>query len=54
MTVLLRLVDCDEESLAQRIADAQADLPADCVVSRFTYWYTCRPPVHEAVVLAPR
>ena len=24
--------------------------PPDCVVLRFTYWYTARPPVHEAVV----
>jgi hypothetical protein len=53
MTVLLRLIDCDETSLSRRVAAAQADLPQGCVVTRFTYWYTSRPPVHEALVLAP-
>jgi hypothetical protein len=53
MTVLLRIVDCDEDSLARRVEEAQAGLPPGCVVSRFTYWYTSRPPVHEAVLLAP-
>ena len=53
MTVLLRLIDSDEQSLTRRVAAAQLDLPDDCVVTRFTYWYTSRPPVHEALVLAP-
>ena len=43
MTVLLRLIDSDERSLARRVAAAQQDLPDGCVVTRFTYWYTSRP-----------
>jgi hypothetical protein len=47
---VMRLVDGDEGSLSRRLARALATLPSDCTVLRFTYWYTARPPVHEAVV----
>ena len=47
---VLRLIDGDEGSLSRRLSRALAGLPADCTVLRFTYWYTARPPVHEAVV----
>ena len=46
----MRLVDGDEGSLRRRLARALDSLPSDCTVLRFTYWYTARPPVYEAVV----
>ncbi len=50
----VRLVDGDERALDARVAKVVAALGAGCAVSRFTYWYTGRPPVHEAVVQLPR
>jgi hypothetical protein len=47
---VVRLIDGDEGSLSRRLARALAGLPPGCTVLRFTYWYTARPPVHEAVV----
>ena len=47
---VVRLIDGDEGSLSRRLARVLATLPTDCTVLRFTYWYTARPPVHEAVV----
>jgi hypothetical protein len=47
---VVRLIDGDESSLSSRVARLLAVLPPDCTVRRFTYWYTGRPPVHEAVV----
>lgn len=52
MEQVARIVDADALSLDARIARALA-LDAECVVARFTYWYTGRPPVHEAIVLRP-
>lgn len=52
MEEVTRLVDGDLEMLEERVARALED-GAECVVARFTYWYTSRPPVHEAVVLRP-
>jgi len=46
----MRIVDSDEASLARRIEAALAVLGGDHVVSRFTLWYTTRPPVHHAVL----
>ena len=46
----MRIVDGDLASLEERVRRAMDD-GAECVVARFTYWYTSRPPVHEAVVL---
>ena len=48
----MRIVDSDEASLAQRVEAALALLGGDHVVSRFTLWYTTRPPVHQAVLRA--
>jgi hypothetical protein len=53
MEQVARLIDADAASLAVRVSRAlQQD--ADCVVTRFTYWYTGRPPVYEAIVLRRR
>ena len=46
----MRIVDGDLDSLEDRLRWAMDD-GAECIVARFTYWYTSRPPVHEAVVL---
>ncbi len=48
----MRLVDSDEQSLATRVEAALALLGGQPVVSRFTLWYTTRPPVHHAVLRA--
>jgi hypothetical protein len=52
MTEILRIVDSDERSLAARVEAALAALGGRPVVSRFTLWYTTRPPVHQAVLRA--
>ena len=52
MEEVTRIVDGDLEMLEERVARALED-GAECVVARFTYWYTSRPPVHEAVVMRP-
>jgi hypothetical protein len=52
MQEIMRLVDSDERSLAVRVEAALARLGGEPVVSRFTLWYTTRPPVHHAVLLS--
>jgi hypothetical protein len=52
MQEIMRLVDTDERSLAVRVDAALALLGGQPVVSRFTLWYTTRPPVHHAVLHA--
>jgi hypothetical protein len=52
MQEIMRIVDSDEASLAKRVEDALAVLGGRHVVSRFTLWYTTRPPVHHAVLRA--
>lgn len=52
MQEIMRLVDSDEQSLAVRVEAALALLGGQPVVSRFTLWYTTRPPVHHAVLRA--
>ncbi|MBI5105343.1 MAG: hypothetical protein HZB46_10260 [Solirubrobacterales bacterium] len=55
MDHVMRLVDGDEASLERRVAALLATLPAGSRAAYFTYWYTSRPPVHEATVQpAPR
>ena len=46
----MRIVDSDERSLAARVETAVAALGGQAIVSRFTLWYTTRPPVHQAVL----
>lgn len=47
---VVRIIDGDEGSLTSRVARVLAVLGPECTVLRFTYWYTGRPPVYEAVV----
>jgi hypothetical protein len=47
----IRIVDGDERSLARRVERALAQLPGGARVAHFTYWYTGRPPMHEATVM---
>jgi hypothetical protein len=52
MEQLARLIDGDAASLDARVLRAlERDGAAGCLVSRFTYWYTGRPPVYEALLL---
>ena len=48
----MHIVDSDERSLAARVDAAVAALGGEAIVSRFTLWYTTRPPVHQAVLRA--
>jgi hypothetical protein len=53
MEPVARLIDGDLSSLELRVTKALA-VALDggaCRVARFTYWYTGRPPVHEAILL---
>jgi hypothetical protein len=50
---VLRIVDGDERSLARRVDLVLSGLPDGARVDRFTYWYTGRPPLHEATVSPP-
>jgi hypothetical protein len=52
MQEIMRIVDSDERSLAARVEAALAVLGGQPIVSRFTLWYTTRPPVHHAVLRA--
>jgi hypothetical protein len=51
MQEIMRIVDSDERSLAVRVEAALAVLGPHAV-TRFTLWYTTRPPVHHAVLRA--
>ena len=53
MEQLQQIIDGDLASLEQRITRAIEHGPLECVVARFTYWYTGRPPVYEALVFRP-
>jgi len=48
----MRIMDSDERALAVRVEAAIAHIAGPLVVSRFTTWYTTRPPVHHAVLRA--
>jgi hypothetical protein len=50
MQEIMRIVDSDERALAARVEAAVAALGGQAIVSRFTLWYTTRPPVHQAVL----
>lgn len=51
MEPVARLIDGDRTSLELRVNKALALDGGACRVARFTYWYTGRPPVHEAILL---
>ena len=50
MTEILRIVDGDLRSLEARVATQVAALARPLSVSWYTLWYTCRPPLHGAVL----
>jgi len=50
---VVRIVDGDERSLQRRVDLALSGLPDGSRVDHFTYWYTGRPPLHEATVSPP-
>jgi hypothetical protein len=52
MQEIMRIVDSDERSLTARVEAALARIGGRAVVSRFTLWYTTRPPAHTAVLRA--
>jgi len=54
MERLAHLIDADAFSLDARLLVALDRAGGECVVQRFTYWYTGRPPLYEAVVLGSR
>ena len=53
MSAPIRIVDGEQDSLERRIAVLLAE-HRGLVVSRFTHWYTGRPPLYEATLHAPR
>jgi hypothetical protein len=53
MEEVVRLIDGDPDSLEARVARALERVGSDWRVARFTYWYTGRPPVHEALIVRP-
>ena len=53
MEDVVRLIDGDQSSLEARIARMLEQVGSDWRVARFTYWYTGRPPIHEALLVPP-
>jgi hypothetical protein len=52
MKEIIRIVDGDEDSLERRVVSLLAQHQG-YAVSRFTHWFTARPPLYEAVLTAP-
>ena len=50
---VVRIIDGDPASLEARIARMLDHVGSDWRVARFTYWYTGRPPIHEALLVRP-
>jgi hypothetical protein len=53
MQDVVRIIDGDPASLEARIARMLDHVGRDWRVARFTYWYTGRPPIHEALLVRP-
>jgi hypothetical protein len=53
MEEVVRLIDGDRDSLEARVVRALERVGGDWRVARFTYWYTGRPPIHEALLVRP-
>jgi hypothetical protein len=53
MQDVVRIIDGDPASLEARIARMLEHVGSDWRVARFTYWYTARPPIHEALLVRP-
>jgi hypothetical protein len=50
MEKVVQIIDGDRASLEARVVRALGADGLDCIVARFTYWYTGRPPVYEALL----
>jgi hypothetical protein len=53
MQDVVRIIDGNPDSLEARIARVLEHVGGDWRVARFTYWYTGRPPIHEALLVRP-
>jgi hypothetical protein len=53
MQDVVRIIDGDPASLEARIVRMLEHVGSDWRVARFTYWYTGRPPIHEALLVRP-
>jgi hypothetical protein len=53
MKDVVRIIDGDPASLEARIARVLDHVGSEWRVARFTYWYTGRPPIHEALLVRP-
>jgi hypothetical protein len=53
MDDVVRIIDGDPASLDRRVARLLERVGTDWRVARFTYWYTGRPPIHEALLVRP-
>ncbi len=53
MQDVVRIIDGDPASLEARVARMLEHVGSDWRVARFTYWYTGRPPIHEALLVRP-
>jgi hypothetical protein len=53
MQDVVRIIDGDPASLEARVARMLERVGSDWRVARFTYWYTGRPPIHEALLVPP-
>jgi hypothetical protein len=50
---VVRIIDGDPASLEVRVARTLEHVGAAWRVACFTYWYTGRPPIHEALIVRP-
>jgi hypothetical protein len=53
MQDVVRIIDGNPASLEARITRMLEHVGSDWRVARFTYWYTGRPPIHEALLVRP-
>jgi hypothetical protein len=54
MESIQRLLDPDAHALEERVERAIVERGTECEVRRRTWWYTSRPPMHEALLIPVR
>jgi hypothetical protein len=54
MEPIERLLDTDARALEVRVEQAIVERGTECEVRRRTWWYTSRPPMHEALLIPVR
>jgi hypothetical protein len=54
MESIERLLDTDARALEERVEQAIVERGTECEVRRRTWWYTSRPPMHEALLIPVR